>query len=140
MAQELSPIPGESMSLGDIERAITELGKQFDELLLKASNTGDACAYTEQFQSISSAMEELKRRKANILNIRQEQEQITQRLHAAATAMSAVTTEITEWNDEVIYQLLEKVTVLEELRLKITFRNGQEAEQMIDQPKRRKYV
>ena len=140
IAQELAPIPGESMSLGDIERTITELGKQFDELLLKASDTGDACAYTEQFQSISSTMEELKRRKANILNIRQEQEQITRRLHAAAAAMSAVTTEITEWNDEVIYQLLEKVTVLEGLRLKIIFRNGQEIEQDIDQPKRRKYV
>lgn len=28
MEQELAPIPGESMSLGDIDRAVTELGKQ----------------------------------------------------------------------------------------------------------------
>ena len=42
MEQELAPIPGESMSLGDIDRAIAELGKQFDRLLLEASGAGDA--------------------------------------------------------------------------------------------------
>ena len=123
MEQELAPIPGESMSLGDIDRAVTELGKQFDTLLAEAAN-GDADEYAERFRAISATMEELKRRKAAILSIRQEQEQISRRIHAAASAMTAVTVGITEWDDGVVYQMLEKVTVLADNRIKVTFRNG----------------
>ena len=139
MEQELAPIPGESMSLGDIDRAVTELGKQFDTLLAEAAN-GDADEYAERFRTISTTMEELKRRKAAILSIRQEQEQIGRRIHAAASAMTAVTMGITEWDDGVVYQILEKVTVLAGNRIKVTFRNGVEIEQTVDQPKRRKFA
>ncbi len=139
MEQELAPVPGESMSLGDIDRAVTELGKRFDTLLAEAAN-GDADEYAERFRAISTTMEELKRRKAAILNIRQEQEQISRRIHAAASAMTAVTMGITEWDDGVVYQMLEKVTVLAGNRIKATFRNGAEIEQSVDQPKRRKFA
>ena len=139
MEQELAPVPGESMSLGDIDRAVTELGKQFDTLLAKAVN-GDADEYAERFRAISTTMEKLKRRKAAILSIRQEQEQISRRIHAAASAMTAVTMGITEWDDGVVYQMLEKVTVLADNRIKVTFRNGVEIEQTVDQPKRRKFI
>lgn len=96
--------------------------------------------YAERFRAISTTMEELKRRKAVILSIRQEQEQIRRRIHAAATAMTAVTMGITEWDDGVVYQMLEKVTVLAGNRIKVTFRNGVEIEQTVDQPKRRKFA
>lgn len=139
MEQELAPVPGESMSLGDIDRAVTELGKQFDMLLAEAAN-GDVDEYAERFRAISTTMEELKRRKAAILSIRQEQEQIGRRIHAAASAMTAVTMGITEWDDGVVYQMLEKVTVLADSRIKVTFRNGVEIEQTVDQPKRRKFA
>ena len=139
MEQELAPIPGESMSLGDIDRAVTELGKQFDTLLAEAAN-GNADEYAERFRAISATMEELKRRKAAILNIRKEQEQIGRRIHAAASAMTAVTVGITEWDDGVVYQMLEKVTVLADNRIKVTFRNGVEIEQVVDQPKRRTFT
>ena len=139
MEQELAPVPGESMSLGDIDRAVTELGKQFDTLLAKATN-GDADEYAERFRAISTTMEELKRRKAAILSIRREQEQISRRIHAAASAMTAVAVGITEWDDGVVYQMLEKVTVLADNRIKVTFRNGVEIEQTVDQPKRRKFA
>ena len=139
MEQELAPVPGESMSLGDIERAVTELGKQFDTLLAEAAN-GDADEYAERFRAISTTMEELKRRKTAILSIRQEEEQISRRIHAAASAMAAATVGITEWDDGVVYQMLEKVTVLAGNRIKVTFRNGVEIEQTVDQPKRRKFA
>ena len=139
MEQELAPVPGENMSLGDIDRAVTELGKQFDMLLAEAAN-GDVDEYAERFRAISTTMEELKRRKAAILSIRQEQEQIGRRIHAAASAMTAVTMGITDWDDGVVYQMLEKVTVLTGNRIKVTFRNGVEIEQTVDQPKRRKFI
>ena len=140
MEQELAPIPGESMSLGDIDRAIAELGKQFDHLLLEASGTGDAEEYAERFRAISAAMEELKRRKANIQNIRQEQEQVTRRVQAAVSALDGLSAELTQWDDNVAYQMLEKVTVLSREMIRVTLRNGVEIEQTLEQPKRRKFV
>ena len=138
MEQELAPIPGESMSLGDIDRAIAELGKKFDHLLLEASGAGDAEEYAERFRAISTAMEELKRRKANIQNIRQEQEQVTRRVQAAVSVLDGLSAELTQWDDNVVYQMLEKVTVLSREMIRVTLRNGVEIEQTVEQPKRRK--
>ena len=140
MEQELAPIPGESMSLGDIDRAIAELGKQFDHLLLEASGAGDVEGYAERFRAISTAIEELKRRKANIQNIRQEQEQITRRVHAAVSVLDGLSAELTQWDENVAYQMLEKVTVLSREMIRVTLRNGVEIEQTVEQPKRRKFV
>ena len=128
------------MSLGDIDRAIAELGKQFDHLLLEASSAGDAEEYAERFRAISTAMEELKRRKANIQNIRQEQEQVTRRVQAAVSVLDGLSAELTQWDDNVVYQMLEKVTVLSREMIRVTLRNGVEIEQTVEQPKRRKFV
>ena len=140
MEQELAPIPGESMSLGDIDRTIAELGKQFDHLLLEASSAGDAEEYAERFRAISTAMEELKRRKVNIQNIRQEQEQVTRRVQAVASVLDGLSAELTQWDDNVVYQMLEKVTVLSREMIRVTLRNGMEIEQAVEQPRRRKFV
>ena len=140
MEQELAPIPGDSMSLGDIDRTIAELGKQFDHLLLEASSAGDAEEYAERFRAISTAMEELKRRKANIQNIRQEQEQVTRRVQAVASVLDGLSAELTQWDDNVVYQMLEKVTVLSREMIRVTLRNGMEIEQAVEQPRRRKFV
>ena len=140
MEQELAPIPGEGMSLGDIERAIEELGKQFDVLLLEASNAVNTEEYAERFRAISNMIEELKRRKDNILQICQEQEQIERRVHAATAVMNTIPSELTEWDDSIVYQMLEKVSVLSREKIRVTFRGGTEIEQVVDQPKRRKFA
>ena len=85
-------------------------------------------------------MEELKRRKANIQNIRQEQEQVTRRVQAAVSALDGLSAELTEWDDNVAYQMLEKVTVLSREMIRVTLRNGMEIEQTVEQPKRRKFI
>ena len=99
MEQEFAPIPGESMSLGDIDRAMEGLGQQFNELLRKAADANNADSYTAQFQSISTAMAELKHRKAMILQIRQEQEQTNRRVQAVASVLKTASSELTEWDD-----------------------------------------
>ena len=140
MEQELAPIPGEGMSLGDIDRATEELGKQFDNLLQEASNAVKTEEYAERFRAISNMIEELKHRKANILQIRQEQEQIERRVHAATAVMNTLPCELTEWDDNIVYQMLEKVSVLSREKIRVTFRGGTEIEQTVDQPKRRKFA
>ena len=85
-------------------------------------------------------MAEFKRRKANILQIRQEQEQTNRRVQAVASVLKTASSELAEWDDDVIYQLLEKVTVLSRERIRVTLRDGLEIEQAVEQPKRRKFA
>ena len=140
MEQELAPIPGESMSLGDIDRAIADLGRQFAALLSEAADVGDADSYTAQFQSISTAMAEFKRRKAIIQQLRQEQDQTDRRMQRVTMALKSTSNRLTEWDDGTIYQMLEKVTVLSRERIRVTLRDGLEIEQAVEQPKRRKFA
>ena len=140
MEQELAPIPGESMSLGDIDRAIADLGRQFTALLSEAADADDADSYTAQFQSISTAMAEFKRRKAIIQQLRQEQDQANHRMQRVTMALKSTSNRLTEWDDGTIYQLLEKVTVLSRERIRVTLRDGLEIEQAVEQPKRRKFA
>ena len=140
MEQELSPIPGESMSLGDIDRAIADLGRQFTALLSEAADADNADGYTARFQSISTAMAEFKRRKAIIQQLRQEQDQTNRRIQRVTMALKSTSNRLTEWDDGTIYQLLEKVTVLSRERIRVTLRDGLEIEQVVEQPKRRKFA
>ena len=110
------------------------ISEQFSEI--DSDIVMDLAAASPEYPELKVQLEELKRRKAAILSIRQEQEQIGRRIHAAASAMTAVTMGITEWDDGVVYQILEKVTVLADNRIEVTFRNGVEIEQTVDQPKR----
>jgi len=55
-------------------------------------------------------------------------------------ALKSTSNKLTDWDDGTIYQMLEKVTVLADNRIKVTFRNGVEIEQTVDQPKRRKFA
>ena len=138
MEQELASIPGETMSLADIDRTLAKLEKQFNSLLAEASAAGGTEDYAERFRMISNSMADLKEHKARIKQICQENEQVSQRIKAASMAMSAYSAELTEWDQSVVYQLVEKVTVLAKNKIKVTLRDGSEVEQEIEQVDGRK--
>ncbi len=137
MERELAPVPGESMSLADMDRALEELSGQFNDLLAKASANPGA-DYTERFRELSESTARLRERKARLEGICQENQKVNQRLRAVSAAMEHMTAALTEWDEEVIHQLLEKVTVLSRESIRVTFRDGREIEQYVAQPKRRK--
>ena len=127
MERELAPIPGESMSLADIDRALEELSGQFNALLAEASADPGA-DYTERFRELSESTARLKEKKARLEGIYQEDQAMNQRLRAVSAAMEHMTAELTEWDEGIIYQLLEKVTVLSREKIRVTFRDGREVE------------
>ena len=133
MERELAPVLGENMSLADIDRALEELSGQFNSLLANPAED-----YTERFRELSESTARLKEKKARMEDIYQEQGQVQKRLLAVSAAMEHMTAELTAWDEEVIHQLLEKVTVLSREKIRVTFRDGREIEQYVAQPKRRK--
>ena len=137
MEWELAPMLGESMSLVDIDRALEELSSQFNSLLAEAS-ANPAEDYTERFRELSESTTRLKERKAQLEGACQEQGRLQNRLRAVSAAMEHMTAAMTEWDEEVVHQLLEKVTVISREKIRVTFRDGREIEQYVAQPKRRK--
>ena len=131
MEQELLPVAGETMSLADVERALENLGWQFDSLLKEAASPERQEEYTERFRAVSTSMAELKKRREHLKAIYQENEKASQRLQAISAALEGASADITEWDESTVYQLLEKVTVLSKDRIRVTFRGGLEIEQNI---------
>ena len=132
MRQEMLPVPGQGLSISDIDRALENLSKQFDQLLKEASLSADSTENAERFRSISTAMAELKVRRTQVEKLHRENEQMYRRVKAAEAALSETAAWITEWKEDVLYQLLEKVTVLDQTRIRVTFRSGAEIEQALE--------
>ena len=44
---------------------------------------------------------------------------------------------LTQWDEYTVYQLLERVTVLDRERIRVTLRSGVEVEHRLEQPRRR---
>ena len=137
MERELAPVPGESMSLADIDRALEKLRGRFNSLLAEASANPGA-DYTERFRELSESTARLREQKARLEGVCQEQGRVQKRMVAVSAAMEHMTAALTEWDEEVIHQLLEKVTVLSREKIRVTFRDGREVEQYVAQPRRRK--
>ena len=137
MERELAPTLGESMSLADIDRALEELSGQFNSLLAEASANPEA-DYTERFRELSESTARLKEEKARLECVYRENQEVNQRLRTVSAALEHISAELTEWDEEIIHQLLEKVTVLSREKILVTFRDGREIEQYVAQPKRRK--
>ena len=107
MEQELLPVAGETMSLADVERALEDLGRQFDSLLKEAASPERKEEYTERFRAVSTSMAELKNRRERLKAIYQENEKASQQLQAISAALEGASADITEWDESTVYQLLE---------------------------------
>ena len=124
MIQELAPVPGEVLSLADIERAIGDLARRFDQLMDETDGEESIQRNLDHFREISEQLAALKERKAHVLGVQAENELMAKRLQRAAAIMEAAPAEVTEWNESIVHQLVEEVKVLSKDEIKVTFRNG----------------
>ena len=136
MKQELIPLTGQGLSISDIDRALEDLSIQFDQLLKEASLSADSTENAEKFHRISTAMTDLKERRTQMEKLHHENEQVYRRVKAAEAALSETAAWITEWKEDVLYHLLDKVTVLDETRIKVMFRSGVEIERALERTER----
>lgn len=129
METEIIPFPGGTMSLGDIERRLRELEKQFQTLLEKA--TDDPDAYGSQFKEILDEQTFLKEKRSGILADNKEQAKANQRIMDAAQTLENASPHITEWDESAVRQLVETVKVLSKDEIAVTLKGGIEIPQKI---------
>ena len=131
MELELSPIPGVTMSLADLDRRLAELETQFQDLLAEAAE-GSYQDYMAQFKSIADEMAALKEKRTELEAQRRNCGRIIRRVQEAAEAMESASSELIQWDESIIRQLVDTVKVLAPNRIRVYLRSGLEIEQEIE--------
>ena len=129
MEMELAPVPGESMSLADIERRLGELNDQTRELVAESARAEDASACTAQLRAVMNEAAVLKEKRALIEEQRQSNAQAVRRIEDAAAAMAQASTHISEWDEALIRQLVDTVKVNSAEKITVFLRGGVQVEQ-----------
>ena len=132
MRMELAPIPGESMSLSDIDQRLAELDGEFRELFASSKENGGYLKHADAFKRITEEMAALKEKKALILAQQEGNSAANRRIQDAVNVLNAGSAEITEWDKDMIRQLVDTVKVLSADRIRVYLRGGMEIEQTIE--------
>ena len=129
---ELAPVPGEGMSLADIDRRLGELDREFQALFSASKAEGGYLAHADDFKRITEDLAALKEKKAAILEQQNSNSAANRRIEDAVGIFNAGSSEITEWNEGTIRQLVDTVKVLSADRIMVYLKGGMEIEQTIE--------
>ena len=126
---ELLPVQGQTISLADIERRLAQLDEQFQSLLAEAIDAEDKESCNTQFAGILSEQTSLKRQKEAILQSSTDASRVCTRMKQAEQAIENTTQTITEWNENAVRQIVERVTVLSADEVLVRIKGGAEIKQ-----------
>ena len=129
---ELLPVQGQTMSLTDIERRLEQLDEQFQRLLAEAIDADDKEACNAQFAKILVEQTSLKKQKETILQSSTDADRVCTRMKQAEEAIENTASTITEWNENAVRQIVERVTVLSADEILVRIKGGAEIKQRLE--------
>ena len=129
---ELLPVQGQTMSLADIERRLAQLDEQFQSLLAEAIDAENKEACNAQFAEILAEQTALKKQKETILQGSADADRVSTRMKQAEQAVENAAQTITEWNENAVRQIVERVTVLSTDEILVQIKGGAEIKQTIN--------
>ena len=129
---ELLPVQGQTMSLADIERRLAQLDEQFQSLLVKVIDADDKEACNAQFAEIFAEQTSLKKQKETILQSSMDTDRVCTRMKQAEQAIESTASTITEWNENAVRQIVERVTVLSTDEILVRIKGGAEIKQRLE--------
>ena len=132
MELELAPVPGESLSLSDIDRHMEELNHLTRDLVAKAAREEDASAYTASLKAVMEEATALKEKRAYLEQQRKNNALTFQRIDDVASFLEQASAEITEWEEPLIRQLVDTVKVVSANKIIVYLRGGIQVEQDMD--------
>ena len=129
---ELLPVQGQTMSLADIERRLAQLDEQFQRLLAEAIDAEDKEAFNAQFAEILAEQTALKKQKEEILQDSADADRICTRMKQAEETIENAAPTITEWNENAVRQIVERVTILSADEILVRVKGGTEIRQRLE--------
>ena len=128
MEMELAPIPGESMTLSEIDSQLESLNQKFQMFLTKAAEDGSE-SYTERFKAIMDQTAALKEKRKAIEELRKENAVASHYIAGALEVMENTSSELTEWDESTIRQLVDTVKIVSADQITVCLRGGVEIQQ-----------
>ncbi len=129
---ELLPVQGQTMSLADIESRLVQLDEQFQRLLAEAIDVEDKESCNAQFAEILAEQTALKKQKEGILQSSTDADRVCTRMKQAEQAVENAAQTITEWNENAVRQIVERVTVLSADEVLVRIKSGAEIRQRLE--------
>ena len=129
---EFLPVRGQTMSLSDIERRLAQLDEQFQNLLAEAIDADDKEACNVQFAEILAEQTTLKKQKEEILQSSTDASRVCTRMKQAEQVIENATSTITEWNENAVRQIVERVTILSADEILVRIKGGAEIKQRLE--------
>ena len=111
MEKELAPVAGQQPSLSEIDNQLEQLNAEFSKVLAEASESGDQAAYSDRFREIMQKQTVLKAQRDEIQRMLAESGKAAAHIEQCRQAAETTPSAITEWDDALIRQVVESVTV-----------------------------
>lgn len=124
MEKELAPVAGRQLSLSEIDNQLEQLTTEFSKVLAEASESGDQAAYSDRFREIMQKQTVLKAQRDEIQRMLAESGKAAAHIEQCRQAAETTPLAITEWDEALIRQVVESVTVEVNNKLTIQFKNG----------------
>ena len=131
MELEMVPIPGQTISLADIQRRLDDLEARFNLLLERAAERMDGQDHMAEFQSITNEIAALKAQRTQLEVQRRDNAAATQRINIAAALLTEAPSELTKWDETIIRQLVDTVKVISAEEIMVYLQGGIEITQQI---------
>lgn len=104
---------------------------EFQELFAASKGGGGYMKYADDFKRIADEMAGLKEKRAALLDRQNSDSAANWRIRNAVNILSAGSSEITEWDESMIRQLVDTVKVLSADRIRVYLQGAIEIEQPI---------
>ena len=111
MEKELAPVAGQQLSLSEIDSQLEQLTTEFSKVLAEASESGDQAAYSNRFREIMQKQTALKAQRDEIQRMLAESGKAAAHIEQCRQAAESTPATISEWDEALIRQVVESVTV-----------------------------
>lgn len=129
MELELAPVPGETMSLADIERRLEEITPETMSIVTRAAEGNQTDEDTDRLKALVNEAAALKEKRVHLHEQQKNNAQAHQRIREATAILEDTPAEIAQWDESLIRQLVEMVKVLSADKILVRLRGGFQIEQ-----------
>ena len=126
--EETGKLPNSAMKLGDINRRLEELEAEFDTLF---NQSGSIDKNTIRFSQIANEMASLKEQRERISAQLRNSEAAQEHVRTIAAVLDQEDHRITQWDEEMIRQLVHTVKVISADHIRVYLNDGTEIEQEV---------
>ena len=126
MEKELAPVAGQQLSLSEIDSQLEQLNTEFSKALAEASESGDQAVHSDRFREIMQKQTALKAQRNKIQGMLVESGKAATHIEQCRQAAESIPATITEWDEALIRQVVESVTVEMDSKLAVQTKSGTE--------------